>query len=61
MFLSGLNIPFSVYAISKPSNRTAKGSDPLRHDNSHFDELSQSTQLNPKQLSNSTQVTRPAN
>lgn len=50
-----------MYAISNPSNRTAKGSDPLQHDNSHFDELSQSTQLNPKQLSNSTRVTWPAN
>lgn len=57
MFLSDLNIPFSMHAINKPSNRTAKGSDPLQHDNSHFDELSQSTQLNSKQLSNSTHVT----
>lgn len=28
---------FSVRAINRPSERAVKGSDPLLHDNSHFD------------------------
>lgn len=33
----GLIAPFSIHAINKPANRTVKCSDPLQHDNSHFD------------------------
>lgn len=45
--------------INKPPHCATKGSDPLLHDNSHSD--CQTTQLNTKQLSNSTQMTRAAN
>lgn len=37
MFVSDFNSLFSVGAINSPSERAVKGSDPLLHDNSHFD------------------------